>query len=58
MSHWLSMPAVSGFHIGNIDLFVEKETETEKVSPDFGATIEVLRKLIESNDDNGDDRYL
>lgn len=56
MSHWLSMPAVSGFHIGNIDLFVEKETETEKVSPDFGATIEVLRKLIESNDANGDDR--
>ena len=56
MSHWLEIPAVSGFHIGNIDLLVENESNIEKVTPDVDATINILRKLTENSDDERYDR--
>ena len=56
MSHWLEIPAVSGFHIGNIDLLIENESNIEKVTPDVDATIDILRKLTENSDDERYDR--
>ena len=59
--HWLDKPAVLGFHIGNIDLLIEDDNNTDSIAPDFESTVSFLSELhdltIAKSAEDGLDRY-
>ena len=59
--HWLDKPAVLGFHIGNIDLLIEDDNNTDSIAPDFESTVSFLNELhdltIAKSAEDGLDRY-
>ena len=59
--YWLNKPAVLGFHIGNIDLLIEDENNTDSIAPDFESTVSFLNELhdltIAKSAEDGLDRY-
>ena len=54
MTELSKMPAVSGFHIGNIDLLIEDEANNKTVTTDYEATINFLEDIMK----DFEDRYI
>ena len=47
MHHWLDKKPVLGFHIGNIDLLIENQTNYDTIAPDVDSTVTFLEELYD-----------